>query len=207
MMHEDMSREDHHAREMYARYGLAMYQAQLMEAQIKNALVVAQLADGQFRTLDDYDAASAVHFKAMLGRLIERLKPFIEDDDSLLDRLQLALTIRNGLTHHFFWDHAADATSWAGQEAIMRECESATNLFSEIDRDLIGAVRRFAEQAGISARFTPDRIAAEQEMLVTRRAMTDPASHCGRCGGALLQISIRGWKSHRCTNCGAVTLR
>ncbi|WP_317229249.1 hypothetical protein [Clavibacter sp. MX14-G9D] len=193
-------------RQMYAVYGLAMYQAQVMEASVKNALVGAQLADGQFQSLDDLDAASATHFKGMLGRLIGQLKPFFEDDDSLRERLHLALTIRNGLTHHFFWDHAVDATSWSGREAMMHECQNATALFAEIERDLTVAMRRFAERSDLSEHFTPDRLAEQQRGLIARRTSADPTAHCARCGGVLIEMSTRGWKSHRCVGCNAVTL-
>lgn len=74
MMNEEIDPGDHHTREMYARYGLAMYFAQVVEAGIKNALVMAELADAQFTTIEDFDAASDTNFKTVLGRLIEKFK-------------------------------------------------------------------------------------------------------------------------------------
>ncbi|WP_412161723.1 hypothetical protein [Curtobacterium flaccumfaciens] len=204
-MFEDITPESHHARESYAMYGLAMYKAQVMEAAVKQALIVAQVGDRKFQTLADYDAAFERHFRTVLGRLIEKIAPYIETP-SLSERLQLALAIRNQLAHHFFWDHAVDATTWDGQTAMIAECERAIALFEEVDEELSGALRRFAGPAGMAESMTPDRIAEAEKELIRRRTFLDADRYCGRCSGRLIEVQTGQWLSTRCTDCGAVSL-
>ena len=98
--HSDL--EEDNTREMYARYGLAMYLAQTVEANLKSALSMAELGDSRFQTLEDFDTYAATNFKTVLGRLIEKFKPFLSTDQQFADDLQLALLTRNQLAHHFF---------------------------------------------------------------------------------------------------------
>lgn len=204
-MFEDITPDSHHARESYAMYGLAMFKAQVMEAAVKQALIVAQVGERKFQSLADYDAAFDRQFRTVLGRLIDKLAPYIESP-SLSERLQLALTIRNQLAHHFFWDHAVDATTWDGQTRMIAECEQAIALFEEIDEELSGALRRFAISAGMAKSMTPDRVAEAEEELIRRRAFLDADRHCGRCSGKLIRVQIGQWLSTRCSDCGAVGL-
>lgn len=206
MIEEDISPGDHHAREMYATYGAAMYHSQVFEAGVKQALLTARMADKQFETLDQFDEATAKQLKTVLGRLVERLKPFIADEVSLNSRLQLALSVRNELAHHFFWDHAADAMTKPGRDLMMGECRRAINLFMEVSAELHRVVQRFSIAAGISERFTAENVAEEQRRLSLERTLTRD-SLCGRCGGIIMEVTTGGWHSSRCTACGAVSLR
>lgn len=190
---------------MYATFGLAMFQAQAMEAALKSALIVAQVSDRRFATLAEYDAAFDKHFKTMLGRLIEALKPFISDDNRLADDLQLALAVRNELAHHFFWDRADLAVTYAGQEAIVAECRRAVDLFSAVEAALASALRRYAAKAGMGAALHDDKVAAAQQQWVDTRQNT-VQDRCGRCGAATEESQTGQWRVRRCTSCSALAL-
>lgn len=181
MMNEEIDPGDHHTREMYARYGLAMYFAQVVEAGIKNALVMAELADAQFTTIEDFDAASATNFKTVLGRLIEKFKPFLAADEPFADDLQLALMTRNQLAHHFFWNRAPDAMTWNGRERMMRECDAATALFQDISARLEVLVRAsYSTATGPAPDVFEGLLSAAQKDRLSQ-SETPGARNCGRC--------------------------
>jgi hypothetical protein len=186
-------------------YGLAMYKAQVMEAAVKQALIMAQVGDRTLRTAEDYDDAFERHFRTVLGRLVEKLGPYIEAP-RLGELLQLALAIRNRLAHHFFWDHAVDATTWDGRAAMIAECQEAVALFEAIDEELSDALRRFAAAAGMADELHAGRVAEAEEELTRRRRSQDIGMLCGRCSGQLLQVEIGRWSTTRCVGCGAVGL-
>lgn len=204
-MEEDIDPSDHHTREMYARYGLAMYFAQVVEAGIKNALVMAELADARFATIEDFDAASATNFKTVLGRLIEKFKPFLAADKPLVDDLQLVLMTRNELAHHFFWDHAPDAMTWDGRERMMRECDAARELFQEISARLEIVVRAYSAATGTAPAVFEDRLALAKEDLLGQNEHLG-VRNCHRC---LIPMEPAGTSTRAyfaCPTCGAVSL-
>lgn len=202
-MIEEIDPGDHHTREMYARYGLAMYFAQVVEAAIKNALLMARLSDDQFATVDDFDAAFATNFKTVLGRLVERFKPFLAHDELLGEDLQLALAARNQLAHHFFWDHAADSMSWDGRERMMRECDAASELFQEISARLEVVVRMYSKAGGTPMTVFEDRLAQAREDLLAGTEAGD-VGNCGRC---LTPMNPAGTPARPyCHSCGTVAV-
>lgn len=205
VLQEDLSPEDHHTREMYARYGLAMYQGNVLEAAVKNALLIAQVADGRFASSEEFQQAEGRQFRSVLGRLVDKLAPFI-DDSSMREQLQLAIAIRNQFAHHFFWDHAADAVTWKGREAMMAESGRATELFMAVTESLEAALRTFAQRAGMDAALSADNLDDARNSLLRRGRVTDPERQCRRCGGALLELRKGTWRSARCVECEAVTL-
>ena len=204
MMEEDIDPGEHHTREMYARYGLAMYFAQVIEAGIKNALVMGELADAQFATIEDFDVAAATNFKTVLGRLIEKFKPFMAADEPFVDDLQLALMTRNQLAHHFFWDHAPDAMTWDGRERMMRECDAATELFQEISTRLEAVVRAYSA-TGTSPAVFEDRLALAQEDLLGRNELLG-VRNCGRCLTPMEPAGTSTSAYFLCSTCGAISL-
>lgn len=205
MIEEGIDPGDHHTREMYARYGLAMYFAQVVEAGIKNALVMAELADAKFATVEDFDVAAATNFKTVLGRLVEKIKPFLADDEPLVDDLRLALMTRNQLVHHFFWDHAPKATTWDGRERMMRECDAATELFQDTSTRLEAVVRAYATATGTSPAVFDDRLAVAHEDLLSRNDLLG-ARNCGRCLIPMVPTATSTREYFACPTCGAVSL-
>lgn len=203
-MNEDISQEDHHSRETYARYGLAMYFAQVVEAGMKGALILAQLNENRIATQSEFDDVWDSNFKVVMGRLIGRLRPYLDGDEDLDSDLQLVLAVRNQLAHHFFWDHAADALSDEGRDRMIVECDAAVVLFRDVNERLHLVMGRFATARGFTSDQTAAHVDAAQADLLARRDGRN--DHCGRC---MIPMDLKGTERRlhfECPNCGAVAL-
>ena len=63
---------------MQGRYGLAMHHGNVLRAAVKNALLTAQLADRRFTTSEEFRQAEERQFRLVLGRILDKLVPFID---------------------------------------------------------------------------------------------------------------------------------
>lgn len=205
MTEDDMGAENHHTREMYASYGLAMYFAQTVEAGLKSALIMAQLTSKKFSAMDDYDESWALNFKATMGKLMRRIEPFLGDDIALGEDLDLALAIRNQLAHHFFWDHAADARSFAGRDEMIAECMAAVEFFQQVEQRLLEVVRRFSETAGTPSDVFERRLEESMEDILAQSEEIGSKT-CGRCLTSMEAEGSERQPYWKCPTCGSVAL-
>ena len=190
---------------MYARYGLAMYFAQVVEAGVKNGLAMAELSSAAFATIDDFDESFSRNFKTVLGKLIQRLEPFLGQNHQLGEDLRLALAMRNQLAHHFFWDHAVDVTSREGRERMIAECDAAVGLFQEVEASLGTVVRAYSESIGTSPELLAARLTESTQDLLAQNQDTG-GRNCGRC---LVPMNIAGSNERpyfECPSCGSIAL-
>lgn len=205
MTEEQIDPEDHHTREMYARYGLAMYFAQVVEAGIKNALVMAKLSSKEFATIGEFDESWAANFTVTLGRLVRGFKPYLAGDDALEADLQLALDLRNQLAHHFFWDHAADATTTEGRDRMIAECMATVEFFADISERLGVVVGRYSEAAGTPPEVFARRL-AESEIELRVESEQASSRTCGRCLAPMEATGAERRPYWKCATCGGVAL-
>lgn len=204
MIGEHSDLEEDNTREMYARYGLAIYLAQTVEANLKSALSVAELGDSRFQTLEDFDTYAATNFKTVLGRLIEKFKPFLSTDQQFADDLQLALLTRNQLAHHFFWDHALRLMTYRGREHIIQECDIAIELFEGLATRLEGIVRAYLERI-------PNEDGVEERLSSAHRKVINRANlhgvhSCARCHARMEARKTSMREYYVCSNCGSLAL-
>lgn len=120
-------------KEIYAFFGLAAYAANLLESSFINWTVALRLGAIGGASRKDFDTAFG-HFEARtLGQLIHvtrSLTAVSADIDSVLTK---SLSERNRLIHHFFREHAANATHPAGQRVMIGELSSMIELFDHTD--------------------------------------------------------------------------
>lgn len=205
MSAEQLDPESYQVREVFARYGAAMYQAQVMEAALKQALVLTQLSEKALSTIGDFDAAAERNFSATLGLLIRRLRPALHDDQPLQDELRLALSMRNQLAHHFFWDYAVEFTSTTGRDGMLTYCERAEEIFTTVTTAIERLVRNFSVRAGIDHVLGAENVETAAAEIKVRRAAGGPAA-CPRCGSPLEQRSRAGHDYRGCSTCTFETL-
>jgi hypothetical protein len=205
LIEEGMTADDRQTREMYARYGLAMYFAQVVEASIKSALVMAELSSSKFATLDDFDDSWAENFTVTMGRLVRKLTPFLAGDTALGDDLQLALLMRNQLAHHFFWDHAADATTTEGRSRMITECVSAVAFYQDIEQRVEMVVRRYSESVGTTPEVFAARLEESRDELIADAALLG-SKNCGRCHTPMEIVGSERRPYWKCPSCGSVAL-
>jgi len=182
-----------------------MYFAQVVEAGIKNALVMAQLTSREHATMDDFDEAWTLNFKVTMGKLVHRFKLFLGGDDSLGEDLRLALDIRNQLAHHFFWDHAVDATTFEGRDRMIAECMAAVDLFQDVEERLSVVVRRYSEAVGTPPAVFVARLDESLDELRSDSARRSPNT-CGRCVTSMEAAGDERRRYWKCPKCGSIAL-
>ena len=190
---------------MYARYGLAMYFAQVVEAGLKNALVTAKLPTEKLSTIEDFEESWELNFKASMGKLLRRFQAHLGDDAVFAEDLYLALELRNQLAHHFFWDHASDATTFEGRERMMAECEAAVEHFQAIEQRLTAVVERASGSTNTGGEAFKHRREDSMEGSVVRFDET-ALKNCGRCLTAMEVAGSEHRPYWKCLNCGSVAL-
>lgn len=148
---------DEHVKNVYAHFGLALYLAQVLEHGLANALMCAELLPlrggkpvprGEWEA--EFDAFMEQQFEQTLGRLIRDLSSATMVPVELEGLLSKALTTRNFLAHHFFRERAEAFMSKDGREAMIRELQSAQELFETADEKLTSIVKPLREKYGLT---------------------------------------------------------
>jgi hypothetical protein len=201
---EQLSPEDDQEREVYARYGSAMYYGQSLEVELKGALVLAKLRESSILTQDDFDATWTTNFKATLGTLLSRIKPYSADDDELSEDLQLALRVRNQLAHHFFWDHTKDILTPAGRQRMIDECAAAVALLNDLRGRIWAVSVRYADAMDIVTEPWDEALAVSRAEGAAVDSQGDRV--CGRCGVEMVPAGTARRPYWECSNCHAVAL-
>ena len=112
---EHIDPESAQIREVYAYFGLAMYQAQCLERQL--AMILAtKYGPGPTRiTSREFDALLERLFRRTLGHLVNEIGALVEVSEDEKEQLRDALSKRNWLAHHYFWNRAVEVSirKWA----------------------------------------------------------------------------------------------
>lgn len=115
-------------KEVYAFAGLAFYWAQVMEREVMNFIAVNQLLKERPRTREAWEAVVDEPAGHTLGRLLRRAKALGTLPYEVAVLLDQALTERNRLIHHFFFDHGEDFLTISGREKMFVELRAAIVL-------------------------------------------------------------------------------
>lgn len=94
---DDLPDDAYQRREVFAHYGAAMFHAQVLEQGLVNALTFAQTATHQAGTQQLFDFNFGANLAVTMGRLLHRIKPFLDNDVELVRELAGALELRNRL--------------------------------------------------------------------------------------------------------------
>jgi hypothetical protein len=152
-------------REVYAFFGLATYLAQVLERGLAMALAV--FGEDKRMTAWDYDARLAENFQATFGTLVTK---FAELSGSkypkLADRLSKAVSDRNQLAHHYFWDRAIPLCSSDGRAQLIVELQRMGDEFESLDEELTNLTREWVQQRGWSVEALENHTAAYTEGLL-----------------------------------------
>lgn len=115
---DDLSREQYandQARDTYAYYGLAMYMAQVFEHEVVNLLVLARIVEVQESAECIVSDPWEQRFRQTLGQLSQQLRPYLEDDQQLMEDIGDGVRVRNRLAHSYWREHAEDAEAYSGR--------------------------------------------------------------------------------------------
>lgn len=147
-------------REVFARYGLAMHNAQCLEKQL--ALMLALSAPNFFtQNPEERDLLFDKALTEPFGKIWNKLRTVVPFDSDLVNQISKAKTVRNHLAHNYFWEHAADLLSEAGQEKLIADLTAAADQFKNLDDRLTKIIDAYSQQIGI----TEEVITLEVEKL------------------------------------------
>lgn len=140
--------EEYQIREIYTQYGLTMYRVQVLEHGLVNALSFVLSAKQHETARKTFDETFDINLTQTMGKLMNKLRPFLSDDVTLGEDLRDLLELRNRITHSFFRDHAVDFMSPAGRELMLTEVIAAQNTFESMSRRMELVFQRFLLQLG-----------------------------------------------------------
>ena len=146
MQSDQMPGEDE-VKEVYAWFGAAYYHAEVLHRGLCNLFVVASLPDYGI-TSPRVDELTASAFATTLGQLVKTLRErFSEPLPSNIDD---AVTIRNYLSHHFWFDKAYMLSTVDGCSALVAELADHVEFFRGVDVAVDALQVRHRERLGIS---------------------------------------------------------
>lgn len=120
-------------KEIYAYFGLAAFAANLLESSLINWTVALRLGNLSGTKRQDFETAFGHFEKRTLGQLLRATRELTAVPTDLDSVLTKALSERNRLIHHFFREHAVNATHPAGQKVIIGELSSMIKTFDHAD--------------------------------------------------------------------------
>ncbi len=130
----DTLADEQQVKHIYALAGLALYASQCFEVELQQVLLLEAKARGETRILPEHDALEQRLSRHTLGRLLAAAKGKVEIDPRAAALLDQALDARNKLAHGYFWLHAEDFCTTAGQRGMMEELLGFIRLFRLADR-------------------------------------------------------------------------
>ena len=147
---EHIDPESAQIREVYAYFGLAMYQAQCLERQL--AMILAtKYGPGPTRiTSREFDALLERLFRRTLGHLVNEIGALVEVSEDEKEQLRDALSKRNWLAHHYFWNRAEEFLSESGRASMIIELQEVAETFQALDQILTNRTVEWAETFGIT---------------------------------------------------------
>jgi hypothetical protein len=154
--------ESHEVKEVYAFYGLAAYCGQVLEKGVINLLTSSHLKNIVI-TRKQYDGIVAKYKKKTLGGLLRDVQSMIDLPEATADVLTSALSKRNWLVHHYFYDRVPAFMTEIGRKDMINELQESTKLFQIADELTKQIYMPIFEQAGIT----------EESLKREAEAMTD----------------------------------
>ncbi|MGJ3224868.1 hypothetical protein ACQEUV_05785 [Micromonospora aurantiaca (nom. illeg.)] len=140
--------EDGHIRETFAFYGLAMAKVQQLEMGAINLLVMARIVNARPKAEEIVGNPWEPLLKETLGKLVRRLKPYLERDPQFVTDLEDALKIRNMLAHAYFNVRCEEVLSFAGRNQMLLELQGIHVRMESLADRLRKACEPYRRSAG-----------------------------------------------------------
>lgn len=141
-------------REVYARFGAAYYFSECLHRELCTNYALAPFSDKRAVTGPRVEERMAEAFSLTLGQLAEALSPWLPND--LRVTLAEAVSRRNYLAHHFWFDKAPMMLSDNGLLLMLDELEQHRAFFETVDERAEAVFAGQRESLGV----TEDTLAA-----------------------------------------------
>ena len=147
----ELGNSDDSANEMLAAFGLTFFVANALEHDIINVMILVRKANGSHPPSPQEIGALFDRFEhKTMGKLIRELKNHIEVKDALNDSLNTALTMRNWLAHHYFYDRSVEMCTEPGKKDMAIELRKMLSTFQQTQNHVQGIIKRLRDHIGIT---------------------------------------------------------
>lgn len=166
-------------KEVYAFYGLASYNAQVAERGLMQLALLLRLQRIPTATRADYDR----EYEALAKRSFGQIFLDLAEDQTLVGEiralLKRALSVRNHLIHHFFWEFAEEWCSQQGRLLMIQKLRQATAVFCEVGDEVGRVVDDLGKNLGVTQDIVAqmfDRLVSEASRKYGRTMQDDEAT-------------------------------
>lgn len=153
-------------KEVYAFFGLASYSAQCLEKALVSLAFTYHLSNKDILTIGQWDELFSQVNKRTFGALLRVVKEEFSIDESMIEKLNKALSQRNWLAHDFFYDRAGHMVSDTGRGKMIGELSELLTLFNMCDQFIEGISTHIWSDCGI----TQEMLEAKMEELKNENA-------------------------------------
>lgn len=135
-------------KEVFARFGTAYFESEVLHRGLCYVYALAGFDKPESITRPRIDEKLSYSFSLTLGQVIKEAKPLFSDDIQQL--LDLALSKRNYLAHHFWFEQNYLMFDEKGLLQLQQELIELTDFFDNVDKTIVEFFRPIREKIGIS---------------------------------------------------------
>jgi hypothetical protein len=135
-------------KEVFAHFGAAYYHSDVLHRGLCNAYALMTFKKPEDATRPRIEEKLALAFSLTLGQVIEKAKDLLPVN--LQQRLEVALSKRNYLAHHFWFDRSPLMFSEQGLLELREELLEYIDLFSKLDEEITAYFRPKREAFGVT---------------------------------------------------------
>lgn len=149
--------------ELFAAFGQVMFEAQSLERGL--SIVLAMVYGPTPGTVTQSEVRRLVesYFQKPLGALKNFITEIPEVSGELKGRLKDAVTRRNFIAHHYFWERAAKSKTVEGRAEMAQELEENRRIFSTLAGELFEMYMEWLRDHMVSQRQIDEALALARE--------------------------------------------
>jgi len=135
-------------KEVFARFGTAYYESEVLHRGLCNVYALASFEKPENITRPRIDEKLSYSYSLTLGQVIKEAKHLFPDD--IQQQLDLALSKRNYLAHHFWFEQNSLMLDEKGLLQLQQELTEITEFFDDLDKTITEFFRPIREKFGVS---------------------------------------------------------
>jgi hypothetical protein len=143
-----MNKESDIIKEVYARFGLAYYQSEVLHRGLCNIYALASFDSLESITRPRMEEKFSYAYSFTLGRLINEIKELFPP--GIQQNLDLALSMRNYLAHHFWFEKNYLMFSDDGLLQLQEELREYFEFFDNLDNEINEFFRPIQQDFGMT---------------------------------------------------------
>lgn len=154
-------------KEVFARFGTAYFESEVLHRSLCIIYALGSFDKSESITRPRIEEKLSNSFSLTLGQVIEQAKQLFPDD--LQQLLEVALSKRNYLAHHFWFEQNYLMFGVEGLMQLQQELNELTDFFDNLDKKVSEILRSLQENFGV-----PDEIIEEERERILQGEKDEP---------------------------------